>query len=643
MNRFFRYGLHCSWYCWGLLILALLNFEPVGNLLSSKFGENLFLYTLYMSPVILMWLSMFLHGLGLSSSISIILMISYLVYHGSFITIEAWEFFKPIFQTCDVFYIWDAIIIQSVNSMVYLLSGIFCLTSAVGGVIYLFKNKDSFTFSIDTRKIRKKSQHQNPFGSATLATRKDIEKFATKKKGLAVGLMLKTSIATTDLALSIKRLSKQSSGALIRLPADHTVVIAPTRSGKGVGIIIPNILEHDGGVFVLDPKAELVCITKRHRESQGKKVYVFDPNDRSKLANCKINILDFLPDDKEQKSTAIQELSKLVCPQSSSDNSSSRHFSDSARNCIEWALLFLCFSKCPDNERNLGKIYEILTMSPDAFFKTVKRCSKSKEAGGALARSANIILTTAREEFSGVINTARNYLDFIRSPVNLNATGSSSIAKKDLCDDNVDLFLCVELSDDGTPDKLTQLITRFVFRTIREDRNETSKKDRLMVLDELPALGYLGFVSQALVLGAGYGMKILAVFQSIEKLQTTYPNDWKTFLESSLAVFMNCKGDAAEYVSNRIDKTTINVESESSGQSQQSRQGQLSQNTSQQSGSTQSLTQRNLLTKSEISSFGSDIVIAFYDNCPPMLCRRLNYLENAQFKGKFDDNPLHQN
>ncbi len=80
MNRFFRYGLHFSWYCWGLLVLALLNIEPVADLLSSKFGENLFLYTLYMSPVTLMWLSMFLHGLGLSSSISIILMISYLVY-----------------------------------------------------------------------------------------------------------------------------------------------------------------------------------------------------------------------------------------------------------------------------------------------------------------------------------------------------------------------------------------------------------------------------------------------------------------------------------------------------------------------------------------------------------------------------------
>ena len=89
--------------------------------------------------------------------------------------------------------------------------------------------------------------------------------------------------------------------------------------------------------------------------------------------------------------------------------------------------------------------------------------------------------------------------------------------------------------------------------------------------------------------------------------------------------------------------SAINVESESMGTSQQSRQGQINQNTSQQSGITQSMTHRNLLTKSETTSFGSDIVIAFYNECPPIICRRLNYLENRQFKCKFDDNPLHNN
>ena len=193
-------------------------------------------------------------------------------------------------------------------------------------------------------------------------------------------------------------------------------------------------------------------------------------------------------------------------------------------------LLYLCFSDCPKEDCHLGKAYEILTTDPKEFYETVKECSKSKLAGGDLARAANIILTTAKEEFSGVINTARNYLSFVKDPINKRATTSSTITAKDLCDDKTDLFLCLELPDGGTPDKLGQLITRFVFRTIREDRNRTRTKNRLMVLDELPALGYLGFVQQALVLGAGYGMQILAVFQSIEVLDSNVIEAFRHFI-----------------------------------------------------------------------------------------------------------------
>ncbi len=46
-------------------------------------------------------------------------------------------------------------------------------------------------------------------------------------------------------------------------------------------------------------------------------------------------------------------------------------------------------------------------------------------------------------------------------------------------------------------------------------------------------------------------------------------------------------------------------------------------------------------TKVKISSFGKKIIVAFInDECPPILCRRINYLEDKQYQGKFDDNPL---
>ncbi len=650
MNRFFRYGLHCSWYCWGLLILALLNFEPVGNLLSSKFGENLFLYTLYMSPVILMWLSMFLHGLGLSSSISIILMISYLVYHGSFITIEAWEFFKPIFQTCDVFYIWDAIIIQSVNSMVYLFSGIFCLTSAVGGVIYLFKNKDSFTFSIDTKKVRKKPQHKNPYGSATLATPKNIKKIADKD-GFVIGLMPKSPVDTYDIDKSKLKLIKNACGKLIKLPIVHTIMIAASRVGKGSGVIIPNILDHNGGVLVLDPKPEIVHITKRHRESKGQKVFVFDPENRSNLANCNINVLDFLDhSDQDVLHQQIIDLTEMLCPAPANATDATMHFIEGGRNCLEFMLLFMINAIVPKDEMHLGTLYDMLTMSNKEFLEALESASNSEASGGALARAANTIITTSGNEVSGVINTARRAVNFSKSPYNRKAISKSNIKLEDFCIDTNDFYICTKITIDNKPNKLTQFLTTYIFSAIRAEKEDSkksekhSKKDRLMVLDELPALGYLGFVDNALTLGAGYGMKIVGVFQSMEKVQTTYPNTWRTFMKSSLVIFISADADEAIYVSDRIHKTTINVESASSGESQQSNQGQIAQNTSQQSGTTQSSSERYLLTPSEISSLGKKIIVAFTaEECPPIVCRRINYWEEPHYQGKFDDNPLHKN
>lgn len=297
----------------------------------------------------------------------------------------------------------------------------------------------------------------------------------------------------------------------------------------------------------------------------------------------------------------------------------------------------------PATERHLPALYDMLTINTEEFAENLEAASSSNLANGALASAANTIISTAGNELSGVLNTARNCLSFAKCPYNRKSLEKSSIKHKDFFTDSNDFYICTDLTIDNKPNKLTQFLSSYIFNAIRNDRKQTSKKDRLMVLDELPSLGYLGFVSQALTLAAGYGVKILGVFQTIEKIQTTYPDDWRTFLQSSLAIFLNAESDAAEYISNRLGKTTINLESESTGTSQQSKQGEIQQNTSQQSGTTKSDNERSLLTQSEISSFGKDVIVAFLNGqCPPIICRRINYYEDNHYKGKFDDNPLHK-
>src|SRR5205823_9324867 len=72
----------------------------------------------------------------------------------------------------------------------------------------------------------------------------------------------------------------RSNDTLLRLPGEgHVLTVAPTRSGKGVSCVIPNLLDHPGSVLVTDPKGENYAVTARWRGAQGHAVHALDPFD----------------------------------------------------------------------------------------------------------------------------------------------------------------------------------------------------------------------------------------------------------------------------------------------------------------------------------------------------------------------------
>lgn len=55
-------------------------------------------------------------------------------------------------------------------------------------------------------------------------------------------------------------------GKLIGLEDDqHMITVAGSRLGKGVSMIIPNLLFYSGSLLVIDPKGEFASITARRR------------------------------------------------------------------------------------------------------------------------------------------------------------------------------------------------------------------------------------------------------------------------------------------------------------------------------------------------------------------------------------------
>lgn len=58
---------------------------------------------------------------------------------------------------------------------------------------------------------------------------------------------------------------------------NHQMTFAPTGSGKGRAVIIPNLITYSGPVIVIDPKGENYLVTARARREMGQQVICIDP------------------------------------------------------------------------------------------------------------------------------------------------------------------------------------------------------------------------------------------------------------------------------------------------------------------------------------------------------------------------------
>ena len=114
-------------------------------------------------------------------------------------------------------------------------------------------------------------------GSARFANRKELKKLQ-REDGLLIG-------------------RNPHTGRLLRYdgPA-HLITLAPTRAGKGVGTVIPNLLAAERSVLVIDPKGENARIAGDARRRFGT-VHVLDPFEVSGMPSAAYNPLDRLTPD----------------------------------------------------------------------------------------------------------------------------------------------------------------------------------------------------------------------------------------------------------------------------------------------------------------------------------------------------------
>jgi type IV secretion system protein VirD4 len=306
---------------------------------------------------------------------------------------------------------------------------------------------------------------------------------------------------------------------------EHVLCFAPTRSGKGVGLVVPSLLAWPGSAIVHDIKGENWSLTAGFRARFGG-VLLFDPTNRNSAAYNPL--LEVRRGEWEVRD--VQNVADvLVDPEGSLDKRN--HWEKTSHALLVGAILHVLYAE-PD--KTLAGVATFLSDPKRPIETTLTAMMTTRHLGEAgvhpvVASAARELLNKSDNERSGVLSTAMSFLGLYRDPVVARVTRQCDWRIADLVEgvQPVSLYLVVPPSDISRTKPLIRLILNQIGRRLTEDLEARNHRHRLLLmLDEFPALGRLDFFESALAFMAGYGMKAFLIAQSLNQIEKAYgPNN----------------------------------------------------------------------------------------------------------------------
>ncbi|MFO1116546.1 MAG: conjugal transfer protein TraG [Beijerinckiaceae bacterium] len=306
---------------------------------------------------------------------------------------------------------------------------------------------------------------------------------------------------------------------------EHVLCFAPTRSGKGVGLVVPSLLTWPGSAVVHDIKGENWSLTAGFRVRHGR-VLLFDPTN---VASAAYNpLLEVRRGEWEVRD--VQNVADvLVDPEGSLERRN--HWEKTSHSLLVGAILHVLHAE-PD--KTLAGVAAFLSDPKRPIETTLAVMMRTAHLGEAgphpvVASAARELLNKSENERSGVLSTAMSFLGLYRDPVVAAVTRRCDWRIADLVDDPrpATLYLVVPPSDISRTKPLIRLILNQIGRRLTEDLQAKTRRHRvLLMLDEFPALGRLDFFESALAFMAGYGLKAFLIAQSLNQIEKAYgPNN----------------------------------------------------------------------------------------------------------------------
>lgn len=350
----------------------------------------------------------------------------------------------------------------------------------------------------------REARHVTTYGSAEWAERGDVRRAGLMGgKGVVLG---------------------RFAGSYLRHDGpEHVLCFAPTRSGKGVGLVIPTLLTWPGSAVVHDIKGENWTLTAGYRARFGR-VHRFDPTDASGAAyNPLLEVRRGALEVRDVQNIA----DILVDPDGGLEKRN--HWEKTSHSLLVGAILHVLYAEA---DKSLAGVATFLSDPSRSIARTLVAMLRTPHLGDrphpVVAAAARELLNKSENERSGVLSTAMSFLSLYRDPVVAEVTSRCDWRIADLVDRGhpVSLYLVVPPSDIQRTKPLVRLILNQIGRRLTERLADGKRQRLLLMLDEFPALGRLDFFESQLAFMAGYGIRAFLIAQSLNQIEKAYgPNN----------------------------------------------------------------------------------------------------------------------
>jgi type IV secretion system protein VirD4 len=418
----------------------------------------------------------------------------------------------------------------------------------------------------------------------------------------------------------------------------HMLSVAPTGSGKGVSLIIPNLLSYMGSMLVIDPKGENAWVTaKWRREGLGNKVYILDPWGEVNKAYgalageqetvARFNPLSSLdPKDADYVDDVTYFADALVV---TSENAKEPHWDNSAKDLIGGLIAYVVEKENIEPRDKTLKTVRALLNLPDEDLNKI--CDNALDLGPESVAAQKIgRFKKDTTEVAGVFSTARTQTIFLQSKTLGRNMDISDFSFDELAKGLATVYLVLPAGRLATHGRWLRLMVSMAIRAVARIRAPLDLPV-LFMLDEFGTVGRLEVVENAYGLMRGFGIAVWAFLQDLGQLQRDYPKSWRTFIANSTA--LTCYGamdqSTAEEISKMLGTGTVEYKthSETIG-TNTSADGTL--NTSKSQNTSVNMTGRPLLMPDEVRRLRADLCLVL-GRSNPVLCRRLLYYEDYPF------------